>query len=132
MSDWQAHSGMSIEQLEKFLEKFGDQLDDVTRTSMLSDLMKAKATPPQEPFDPFIAATTSAVSCTFDWNKMPADTQTFGAWSKQYIEGMDAIKTVMEFLQAQEGMDLFSTNRAAKQLYQAIIRTGIEKVILNR
>jgi len=133
MTLWQAaHNGMSPEQLEKFMLQFGGQLDEATRTRMLGDLARARATPPQEPFDQTIDAVSKAVTCTFNWNKMPADPQTFGDWSKQYIEGMDAIKIVMEFLQAQEGMDLFSTNRAAKQLYQTIIRVGVEKVILNR
>lgn len=49
-------------------------------------------------------------------------------YMQQMAESMDAIKEVLTFMAAQEAMDMFGTNQAAKNLYARIINAGLRNV----
>lgn len=128
-----SRDGLSIEQLESMLEKFGQFMGENDRRDRTAELFRMKATPVEVPVrDPILAASAKAVYHSHDWSMGPPETHNFAGWAAQYRIGLNAVHTVLEFLEAQEHMELFASNEEAARVYRAIIWAGVQKIILNR
>lgn len=101
---------------------------------MLDDYVRMKAggivQRSQSRYDPVVGVVSSAVANAQD-PMAPRSDHTFGSYAHEFIQSATAAMKVLEFLKAQDNMDLFGNDPRAKKLYNDIIKSGIEDVLYN-